>query len=276
MRDSFVFYKEWRDALTDMPDGIRAEVYDAIVEYGITGNQPVLKPMAEIAFRFVKTRMDKDAEKYDNIRRERSEAGRRHTGNQYSRGQVEQTEQNGTNGTNGTDMLCNDMLCYNKEKEKEKLLFFFQEKERDKNISTLYIFLQRNIPNPVAELCQFIDYNNVGNRSWDSMTLTQTRSAARLWHPRTTKGTTRFDERFLSFWTKVVDYLIKKESNDDLLMEALGSSIGATISPSDKGKGYALTLLCSKAMMDWLESQIDNFKATFSRNEIRDLYYTMI
>lgn len=57
-RDSFTFKKEWRDAICELPKQVRAEVYAAIIEYGITGEAPKLKTMARTAFAFVKAEMD--------------------------------------------------------------------------------------------------------------------------------------------------------------------------------------------------------------------------
>lgn len=57
-RGSFTFKKEWRDAVCALPKQVRAEVYDAIIEYGITGEAPKLKTMARTAFAFAKAEMD--------------------------------------------------------------------------------------------------------------------------------------------------------------------------------------------------------------------------
>ena len=63
-RKSFVFYKEWREAIKDLPDDVRLEIYESIVEYATTGNIQGLKPLAKIAFNFIKPTIDKDAKKY--------------------------------------------------------------------------------------------------------------------------------------------------------------------------------------------------------------------
>lgn len=63
-KKSFVFYKGWKDAIQDLPDDIRLEVYDGIIEYAINGNVPMLKPMAKIAFNFIKNDLDRDAYAY--------------------------------------------------------------------------------------------------------------------------------------------------------------------------------------------------------------------
>lgn len=79
-KESFVFRKEWRDALGGLPAEVRLEVYDAIVEYGLSGRLSDLKPMARLAFNFVKGYMDGDVEREEHRRRislARSEAGKK-------------------------------------------------------------------------------------------------------------------------------------------------------------------------------------------------------
>ena len=101
-KDTFVFRKEWKDAISGLPDEVRLEIYEAIIEYGTTGKSSGLKPMAMLAFNFAKATLDRDVERYEEVKKKRSDAGKKHKGNQYTN-KMEQTEQNGTNGTNGTD-----------------------------------------------------------------------------------------------------------------------------------------------------------------------------
>lgn len=76
-KDSFVFRKEWKDAISGLPDNIRLEIYEAIIEYGVTGKVPTLNPMAELAFNFAKATLDKDSRKYEQICKKRSDAAKR-------------------------------------------------------------------------------------------------------------------------------------------------------------------------------------------------------
>lgn len=77
MKDSFVFHKEWRNAISGLPKEVRLEVYDAIIEYGISGTLTDLKPMARLAFDFVKAAIDKDNEAYDAKCRKNRENGKK-------------------------------------------------------------------------------------------------------------------------------------------------------------------------------------------------------
>lgn len=80
MKDSFIFRKEWRDAICELPEKVRAEVYVAIIEYGLTGETPELKSIARMAFNFLKAEIDKEeAEEAHraHVSKVRSEAGKR-------------------------------------------------------------------------------------------------------------------------------------------------------------------------------------------------------
>lgn len=75
-RDSFIFYASWVEAVKDLPNDIRLEIYDGIIEYAITGNLPDFKPMAKIAFNFIKNDLDRNSSKYNEKVKSRSESGR--------------------------------------------------------------------------------------------------------------------------------------------------------------------------------------------------------
>jgi len=80
-RTSFVFHKEWRLATKNLPTDVRAEIYDAIIEYGLSGTVPAgMKPMAGVAFNFIKDDIDKDLEKYTAICERNRANGRRSKG----------------------------------------------------------------------------------------------------------------------------------------------------------------------------------------------------
>lgn len=58
-RDVFVFQTAWREILMTYPDSIRLEVYDAVMDYAATGEVPELKPLAKMAFSFIKADIDR-------------------------------------------------------------------------------------------------------------------------------------------------------------------------------------------------------------------------
>lgn len=80
-RTSFTFHEEWRSAIQNLPTTIRVEIYDAIIEYGLSGTIPTgMKPMVEIAFGFIKESIDKDTARYEAICRRNQENGRKSKG----------------------------------------------------------------------------------------------------------------------------------------------------------------------------------------------------
>lgn len=106
-KDTFVFYKDWLDAIDSLAKESQLQMYRAIARYAIYGEIPKEEKVL-IIFKFLKGTIDRDQEKYASTRANRSEAGKRHTGNQYTRAkekmeQMEQVSQNGTDGTSGTD-----------------------------------------------------------------------------------------------------------------------------------------------------------------------------
>ena len=74
----FVFRAAWRDALSGCPEQVRREVYEAIIEYGSTGEILPLKAQAQMAFNMIRVQMDEDArheaERAEDHRRAEAEA----------------------------------------------------------------------------------------------------------------------------------------------------------------------------------------------------------
>jgi len=98
---SFVFHEEWKETLKDLPPQVRLEVYDAVIEYGLSGTLVELKAMARVAFSVIKIGIDNDIHRAESIRKKRSEAGKRHKGNQHTL----------KIGTNGTSVPTNRNKC---------------------------------------------------------------------------------------------------------------------------------------------------------------------
>lgn len=76
-KKSFVFNTEWQEVLLEYPAEVRLEVYDAIIEYVASGTLSELKPMARIAFSFIKKEIDFNEQRYQEVVNKRSEAGKK-------------------------------------------------------------------------------------------------------------------------------------------------------------------------------------------------------
>lgn len=68
MRKSFTFHEEWRNAIQHLPVEIRAEIYDAIIEYALSGTMPeISSPIVLVSFNFIKESIDNDNVRYEAI-----------------------------------------------------------------------------------------------------------------------------------------------------------------------------------------------------------------
>lgn len=94
-RESFVFHRDWFDVISKRDDATRLEVYDAIMEKVFNNSEKALSDLASVVMDFVIPQINRDTQKWVDIREKRSKAGAKHNGNQY----VTKLEQNGTNGT---------------------------------------------------------------------------------------------------------------------------------------------------------------------------------
>lgn len=83
MRKSFVFNCEWQEVLMEYPAEVRLEVYDAIIEYAASGKLLELKPLAKMAFSFIKKEIDSNNARYDETVKKRSEAGKKGMASRY-------------------------------------------------------------------------------------------------------------------------------------------------------------------------------------------------
>jgi hypothetical protein len=77
-RKSFIFHAEWAEAAKKLPKDVRVEVYDAIIEYGLSGiASAALKPVAEALFTVFRARLDADRTKYESKVQRLREVGKK-------------------------------------------------------------------------------------------------------------------------------------------------------------------------------------------------------
>lgn len=108
--NKFVFNLEWYAILMDYPAEVRLEVYEAMFRYAHSGTLTEMKPLAKMAFSFIRKEMDYNRERYEDTIEKRREAGRKSAEsrrqmstkrtNVQSSEQNEQNEQMSTKRTN--------------------------------------------------------------------------------------------------------------------------------------------------------------------------------
>ena len=67
MRDSFIFYRSFYEAIKDLPRDIQGEIYTAIMEYSLYGKETDnLKPVARSIFTLIKPQIDVNNKRFEN------------------------------------------------------------------------------------------------------------------------------------------------------------------------------------------------------------------
>lgn len=66
MRDSVVFYKSFREAISDLPEEERLKAYEAIFDYAFDEKEPEEKGIASAVLKFVKPQIDANNKRYEN------------------------------------------------------------------------------------------------------------------------------------------------------------------------------------------------------------------
>lgn len=109
-KKSFIFNVEWQEILLGYPSEVRLEVYDAIIEYVASGTILELKPMAKMAFSFIKKEIDYNTCKYNDIVAKRSEAGKKAMNKRYNKDATNLTNDNKSNKCyqDATNLTVND------------------------------------------------------------------------------------------------------------------------------------------------------------------------
>lgn len=79
----FLFKKEWYNVLSVLPEDIRLELYDCIMEYVFQGSTRVLKSKAGIAFSFIKQDIDNEVQRGKELSKRRSDAGKKAMANRW-------------------------------------------------------------------------------------------------------------------------------------------------------------------------------------------------
>ena len=75
MRDSFVIYTSYRDQISMLTKEQQGYLLDAMITYASTGEIIDLDTVTGMAFSFIKSQMDRDFQKYDQVVERRREAG---------------------------------------------------------------------------------------------------------------------------------------------------------------------------------------------------------
>jgi hypothetical protein len=65
-RDSFIFYRSFFEAVSELPDINKLEIYDAIFEYSLNFKEPKLKGLSKTIFILIKPQLEANIKKFNN------------------------------------------------------------------------------------------------------------------------------------------------------------------------------------------------------------------
>ena len=127
------------------PSEVRLEVYDAIIEYVASGTILELKPMAKMAFSFIKKEIDYNTCKYNDIVAKRSEAGKKAMNKRYNKDVTNLTNDSKSNKCyqDATNLTVNDNDNVNESPNGDKVDAFLPEIS-DKPLKECYEELSAN------------------------------------------------------------------------------------------------------------------------------------
>lgn len=106
-KKSFIFNVEWQEILLSYPSEVRLEVYDAIIEYVAKGTLSELKPMAKMAFSFIKKEIDYNNGRYNDIVERNRINGRKGGNPNFMKGQPNPYYKGGSKITQDNQTLPN-------------------------------------------------------------------------------------------------------------------------------------------------------------------------
>ena len=144
-KETFLFYADWLNVIRDLPSEVQLEVYQAIAEYAIYGNLIELKPLAKVAFGFVKQTIDRDTQKYISISEKRSEAGKKggrrlknnelEESNEKQKKQLLSEKSKKSNCPLNDNVNDNDISFLEKKKQKSASVDFSEEEKNNQPLS---------------------------------------------------------------------------------------------------------------------------------------------
>lgn len=76
MRDSFILYTEQKEIINKLSDEQAGKLIKAIYEYESTGVMPILEKEIDLVITPIKQTLDKNEKKWEEMKKQRSEAGR--------------------------------------------------------------------------------------------------------------------------------------------------------------------------------------------------------
>lgn len=198
-KNSFVFFFSWKDALSECSEEVRLEVYESIIEYAKSGTLPRLKPMAQMAFNFIKVEIDRNNEKYEEIVEKRRAAGKTSRANAANAANANKCQQVQQMLTNATD----DVYVYD-DVDVDVSLSMKETREKERESFLNFLLFSKYIIKPEAELDRFLAHYE--KTDWVTSTgqkITNRMAALKAWKCEGATFSDLTSER-LSWWQGII------------------------------------------------------------------------
>lgn len=225
MAEFFTFYISWRNAIKDLPDNVRLEVYEAAVEYVDKGTLPELSSFARIAFNFIKDDIDRQMQRSAEISNKRTNAVQQRwnkTKTQNAESEIVNTNdtndtnvnfviqkiQTDTNDTNFKNRIEKNRIENKNNSLSESLSFGGDatEREKDKFLweDIFWELFKSNRKNPGQEAQRLQDfYSSQGWKKNGGQKITNLGALVRMWKCQT--DGVRFEPNVAKFVVKAIE-----------------------------------------------------------------------
>lgn len=185
MKKSCVIYDSWGELLTNLPDDMAGQLIKQIIAYAFDMTETTLdNPALNAMFAMIKTKLDEDAEAYDEIVKQRSEAGKRGMAKRWNNKTITKDNEVITNDNGVTDEITKITVSVSdsvsdkdiKEKEKKKTHFVKPTLEEVRS----YCQERHNSVNPEA----FVDFYESKGWKVGNQAMKDWKAAVRTWETR--------------------------------------------------------------------------------------------
>lgn len=242
-------------------------MYDAVVEYAESGTLPKLKPMSMMAFEFIRSDIDRNNERYEEIIEKRRDAGKK--GRKQMVANDSKCYQVLTNEASAT---YNDNVNVNVNVNDNVSLYVREITHTDTESFLRILLFDKHLIKPQEELDRFLAYysktgwlDRNGNKIVDKV------AALKSWD---CKGKTYESRETASRWHQIVNRI---ENNCDYRKCPNGRLDRIPFLADFRGltqENGTLTLYCSNTLREALESVLNQkIVAALNELEIRKINY---
>ncbi|MBR1387795.1 MAG: hypothetical protein IJ553_05275 [Alloprevotella sp.] len=97
-KDSFIFYRSFKEAIDLCPEEVRLKIYEAIAEYALTEQEPnITEPYAKLCWKLIKPQLEANWRRYKNGQAGGAPKGNRNAAKRPEENNQETTERQPTN-----------------------------------------------------------------------------------------------------------------------------------------------------------------------------------